>query len=85
MKIYMFTIRSKADNSLIFAEGAQHDEYYSNFKLDSKWLTQEDLTERNASWIYSGGLYYGFDEEVRHLFNYEYDLVKFALEEIEVQ
>ena len=80
----MFTIRSKADNSLIFAEGAQHDEYYSNFKLDSKWLTQDDLTTKNAAW-YERGHGYGFDEEVRHLSNYDYDLVKFALEETEVQ
>lgn len=84
MKIYMFTIRSKADNSLIFAEGTQHDEYYSNFKLDRKWLTQDDLTNKNGAW-YEKGDSYSFDEEVRHLFQYEYDLVKFALEEIEVQ
>jgi hypothetical protein len=84
MKIYMFTIRSKDDNSLIYAEGAQHDEYYSNFKLDRKWLTQDDLTKRNAAW-YKRGDFHSFDEEVRHLSNYDYDLVKFTLEEIEVQ
>ncbi len=83
MKISIFTIRSKADNSLIFAEGAQHEEYYSSFELDKKWFTQDDLTNKNQSW-YIRGDNYGFDEEIRHLFNYEYDLVKFSIEEIEV-
>ena len=84
MKVYVFTIRSKADNSLIYAEGAQHDEYYSGFMLDAKWMTQDDLTKRNGAW-YGGGDGYKFDEEVRHLFNYEYDLVKFSLEEINIK
>jgi hypothetical protein len=34
MKIFVFTIRSKADNSLIHAEGTPDDEHYPNFNLE---------------------------------------------------
>lgn len=84
MKVYIFTIRAKFDNNLIYAEGTQHSEYFSSFKINKKWLTNDDLSKRNASW-YLRGEHYSFDEEIRHLFNYEYDLVKFELEEIEVK
>lgn len=84
MKVYVFTIRSKADNSLIHAGGVANDECYPNFNLDGKWLTQDDLTKRNECWRERDGDY-RFNEELRHLFNYKYDLIKFALEEIEVQ
>lgn len=84
MLIYVFTIRSKADNSLIYAEGVPHDEGYPGFDLDQKWLTQDDLTKRNAAWRERRGTY-SFDEELRHLFNYEYDLIKFKLEELDYQ
>jgi hypothetical protein len=82
MKINVFTIRSKADNSLIHAEGVPHNECYPHFDLDKKWLTQDDLTKRNRAWRKWNNTY-SFDEELRHLFNYEYDLVKFSLEEID--
>jgi hypothetical protein len=68
---------------LIHAEGTPDDEHYPNFNLEDKWLTEDDLTKRNGAWNKSGGTYY-FNEEMRHLFHYEYDLIKFALEEIEV-
>lgn len=84
MEVYVFTIRSKADNSLIYAEGSQHDEYHSHFSLAKKWLTEADLTQRNKAWQKTGDGY-RFNEEIRHLFDYEYDLVSFALEDIEVK
>ena len=81
MKILAFTIRNISTGELIFAEGVPHDECCLNFDLDSTWLTQNDLTTKNKSWQNYRGQY-GFNEEIRHLFNYEYDLVTFGLEEV---
>lgn len=84
MKINVFTIRDKQTNELIYAEGVSHTEFCSDFLLALKWLTDNDLKNKNGSW-YKSINKYGFKTEIRHLFNYEYDLIKFGLEEVEVQ
>lgn len=81
MIIEVFTIRNKATNELIYAEGtSSYDEYYSHFKLDGKWLKENEI---GGAWYSDYENKYGFDEEVRHLINSDYELVLFALEEIE--
>lgn len=87
MKINVFTIRNKTTKELIYAEGtSQDDEYVSFFRLEEKWFTDNDkatMDDLGAWYKYPDG--YGFDEEVRHLENYEYDLITFALEEMEIK
>lgn len=81
MKIDVFTIRNKATNELIYAEGTSADnEYISHFSLDSKWLKEHEV---GGAWYKNYANQYGFDEEVRHLMHGDYELVVFALEEVE--
>lgn len=81
MKIYVFTIRNKATNELIYAEGAAHDEYYSNFELDGKWLTIDEGS--SGAWYKDYQNQFSFDEEIRHLIGGEYEKIIFALESME--
>lgn len=81
MKVEIFTIRNKATHELIYAEGTSaYNEYYSTFTLDSKWLKEHEV---GGAWYKNYENKYGFDEEVRHLMYGDYELVVFALEEID--
>jgi hypothetical protein len=84
MKIHIFTIRNRATNALIYAEGTNQDGLYrSFFELDEKWLTDEE--KQHSGWFEDGdgSAQYVYDNEVRHLFHHDYRFVKFALEEVE--
>lgn len=83
MKITVFTIRNKATKEIIYAEGTPHDERYPEFKLDKKYFTEDewkDLEDRGAWRCYTD--YAQFDEEMRHLMNYEFELIEFNTDEV---
>lgn len=83
MKIKALTVRDKATNELIYAEGMTSELNGTDLFLDAKWFTEEDLEGQGQAWDeYKGE--YAFNEQVRHLFYYEYDLVKFAIEEVDI-
>lgn len=83
MRIYVFTIRNKITHELLYAEGtADGGEYCSFFELDGQYLTDEE--KKWAGWRERGGGMYAYHEEVRHLFNYEYQHIKFSLEKVEI-
>lgn len=82
MEIYVFTVRNLETNELIYAEGTESgSEYCSSFAIDGKWLTDEEKA-RNGWYRNYKGLY-GYDEEVRHLNNYSYQFIRFAVEKLE--
>lgn len=81
MKIHVFTIRNKVTNELIYAEGNEgHMEYFSSFKLEEKWLNDSEI---KGSWIKRGNYCY-FDEEIRHILNYQYEKIKFSMEQVDI-
>jgi hypothetical protein len=83
MKIKAITARSKATKELIYAEGISSELNGTDLFLDAKWFTKEDLEEQGQAWDEYKGEYI-FNDQVRHLFYYEYDLVTFAIEEVEI-
>lgn len=83
IKITVLTARNKSTNELIYAEGISSVMNTTDIFLNAKWFTQEDLDERSEGWEECEGEY-SFSEAVRHLFNYEYDLVSFAVEQVEM-
>lgn len=62
--ITLFTIRDKSDNSLIYAEGIDHDEFVSFFKIEQKWLDPEEIT---PGWQMRRDGTVSFSEEIRHI------------------
>lgn len=84
MKIKALTVRDKVTNELIYAEGMTSELNGTDLFLDAKWLTNGDLEEQGQAWDEYKGEYV-FNEQVRHLFYYEYDLIKFAIEEVEIK
>lgn len=83
MKIKALTVRDKITNELIYAEGMRSEMDRTDIFLDAKWLTEEDLEDHGESW-HKFKEQYIFDESTRHLFIYEYDLIKFSIEEVEI-
>lgn len=82
MIINVFTVRSKADNSLIYAEGCQHSEYVSDFELSSEWLDADDYL--SESWHHDSDNNFTFQNEVRFLLSSTFKLVKFGIEELNI-
>lgn len=83
-KIKALTVRNKATNELIFAEGIRSEMDRSDVILDEKWFTEEDLAECCDGWSKIKNDYV-FDDSARYLFIYEYDLITFAIEELEIK
>lgn len=84
MDIHIFTIRNKATNELLYAEGtSEWSEYHSFFKLANSWLTDEE--KQRAGWRQDYNKEWSYREEVRHLMNYEYEFIKFAMEVIDYE
>jgi hypothetical protein len=82
MKIHIFTVRNSSTNELIYAEGTSSgSEYCSFFEIEEKWLSDEEKNRPGWRKSHTGEYYYR--EEVRHLFHYDYQFIKFALEEVE--
>jgi hypothetical protein len=81
MKTHMLIISSKEDNSLIHEEEVEREEYCSDFKLDGKWLTEE---EKNYGWSKYGDSYM-FREDIKYLINSQFEKVVFTLEETKGQ
>lgn len=79
MEVYIFTIRNKKTKELIFAEGSQHDEYYSFFELEKHWINENELS---GAWEESRNKY-SYNEEIRHLINSDFEKVVFNLETID--
>lgn len=83
-KISIFTVRKKDTKELIYASGVPHDEMYLDFKINKDNFSEEELdviTVENAWHVNSEGKYY-YDEEIRHLLDYEYDKIEFNIEEV---
>lgn len=78
MSIYIFTIRDKKTKKLLHAEGIIDYHCRPNFNLDSQYLTPKD---RDTVCFYEYNGKYCYDEEIRHLLNYEFEKVIFSLEE----
>lgn len=77
----MLTIRAKKDNSLIHEEKVEREEYYSDFKLDGKWLTDNEIV---YGWSQYGESYM-FKEDIKYLINSQFEKVVFALEDIKIK
>lgn len=83
MKIDVFTIRDKSNNELIYAEGTHADgEYSSFFKLDGKWLSEEEKQKAGFDEMYDKT--YRYSEEVRFLIGCDFEKITFNLEQIEI-
>lgn len=78
MKIDVFTIRDRKTKEIIHAEGVSHAEFYSNFELDKSYFTDEEWNKLNnlGAWNTRGNEAY-FDEEIRHLTNYNFEKIVF--------
>lgn len=82
MKITLFTIREKHTNKLIYAEGVPHSECTSHFKIHPNYFSQNDIESmENSAWNLDYNNQYRFDEEIRHLENYDFDNIVFNPEE----
>lgn len=82
MKINIFTIRNKQTDEIIYAEGIDHAEFYSNFELDKQYFTEEEWGKLNnmGAWYISREQAH-FDEEIRHLNNYSFEKIIFNTQE----
>lgn len=78
MSIYIFTIRDKKTKKMLHAESVQDFHCQPNFNLDSQYLTNKDL---NTLCFYEYEGKYCYDEEIRHLLNYEFEKIIFSIEE----
>lgn len=83
MKITLFTIREIGTKKLIYAEGIDHAEYYSDFELSPEWITEKDkeMILGKGSWYEKRNGNYYFDEEIRHLANYSFEKIEFNVDE----
>lgn len=78
MSIYIFTIRDKKTKKMLHAESIQDSHCRPDFYLEPQYLTDKDR-ETLSFYEYNGN--YCYDEEIRHLLNYEFEKVIFSFEE----
>lgn len=80
--INVFTIRNKENNEIIYAEGVLDCDSGADFKIESKWISENDKIDGDFILDYRRDIdCYSFSENVDLLCQKSFEKILFSVEE----